>query len=159
MALGRNGLQKKNYLLKMIKRFRTKDKAEIIKLIQLNTPEYFDASEEKDLSNYLDNEIEDYFVFEENAQIIGCGGINYDENNAVISWDIIHPEHQGKGIGKQLLQHRINFIKSNTNHKMIIVRTSQLTDKFYEKLAFKLEFIKKDYWAKGYDLYQMKLEL
>ena len=145
----------------MIREYSSEDKEHLLSLIRLNTPEYFDSSEEADLIFYLDNEVEDYFVVEENETIVGCGGINYseEENAAVISWDIIHPDHQGKGIGRKLLEFRINHVKEYSNYKTIVVRTSQLTDKFYEKLGFKLEFVKKDYWAKGYDLYQMKLEL
>ena len=161
----------------MIRKYSTKDIENLLNLIRLNTPKYFNPKEEADFIYYLDNEIEDYFVVEENSVIVGCGGINYDENNAVISWDIIHPEyskkentaviswdiihpgHHGKGIGKKLLEYRVNFVKENSDYKTIVVRTSHLTDKFYEKLGFKLEFIKKDYWAEGYDLYQMKLEL
>ena len=118
----------------MIRTYQLNDKENILNLIRLNTPEYFAPSEESDLIFYLDNETEDYFVVEENNIIVGCGGINYskEENAAVISWDIIHPEHQGKGIGKQLLQYRIDFVKQSSKYKTILVRTSQLTDKFYE---------------------------
>ena len=145
----------------MIRAYSPEEKEHLLNLIRLNTPKYFDPSEEVGLVSYLDNETEDYFVVEENDIIIGCGGINYseEENAVVISWDIIHPEHQGKGIGRKLLEYRINLVKENSEYKTIVVRTSQLTDKFYEKLGFKLEFIEKDYWAEGYDLYQMKLHL
>ena len=145
----------------MIRFYQISDKNQLIELIRLNTPQYFSPKEEADLVFYLDNETEDYFVVEENKTIVGCGGINYseEENAAVISWDIIHPDHQGKGIGRELLEYRINHIKKNNDYKTIVVRTSQLTDKFYNKLGFELEFIKKDYWAKDFDLYQMKLEL
>ena len=145
----------------MIRRYKTEDKNELIELIRLNTPQYFDPSEETDLSNYLDNELETYFVIEADHQIVGCGGINYEANATIgiISWDIIHPNYQGKGIGKKLLLHRIKVLKDNHQIKYIRVRTSQHTDKFYDKCGFKLEFITKDYWAKGFDLYQMNIDL
>jgi len=145
----------------MVRLYAPKDKTELISLIRLNTPQYFDASEEKGFISYLDKEIETYFVFEQDNKIIGCGGINYElaSNTAIISWDIIHPDFQGKGIRKKILSHRIAEIKNNKLINTIIVRTSQHTDKFYEKGGFKLDFISKDYWAKGFDLYQMKIEL
>lgn len=145
----------------MIRAYNPPDKNELINLIKLNTPQYFSKAEEKDLSNYLDDEIEDYFVYEEDGAIIGCGGINYEDGDktAVISWDIIHPDYQGKGIGKQLLLHRINKIKRNKLVIQIKVRTAQLTYKFYEKSDFILQRIEKDFWAPGFDLYYMTIDL
>jgi len=145
----------------MIKPYVAKNKLDLVNLLRLNTPTYFAESEEIDLINYLDNQLEDYYVVEQESKIIGCGGINYepDKNAAVISWDIIHPGYQGKGIGKELLDFRINKIKEKKKYDQIIVRTSQFTFKFYEKSRFELNKIDKNYWAKGIDLYYMTLEL
>ncbi|MBW7469364.1 N-acetylglutamate synthase-like GNAT family acetyltransferase [Pontibacter aydingkolensis] len=145
----------------MIRLYTEKDKVEVIELLRLNTPLYFAPEEESDLIHYLNHEIEDYFVVEENGRIVGSGGINYfpDAGLTRISWDIIHPEFQGKGIGKKLLLHRIAKIKSNPSINLIQVRTTQLVYKFYGKAGFRLETTEKDFWAKGLDLYQMKLAL
>jgi N-acetylglutamate synthase-like GNAT family acetyltransferase len=145
----------------MIRKYTTKDKKKVIDLLKLNTPEFFDPSEENDFNAYLDCEIEDYFVFEDNATIVGCGGINYfpDEKLARISWDMIHPNYQGKGVGKALTQYRIDHIKAFSTIECIEVRTSQFASDFYGKMGFVLESIEKDYWAKDYDLYLMKLRI
>ncbi|HLV14898.1 MAG TPA: GNAT family N-acetyltransferase [Xanthomarina sp.] len=144
----------------MIRKYSKKDHSILIELLRRNTPEYFDHSEENDFKNYLNNEVEDYFVFEENQQILGCGGINYfpKEKLARISWDIIDPNFQGKGIGKKLAEYRLNYLKRNFEIATVVVRTSQLAYRFYEKLGFELEFVIKDYWAENFDLYQMKLK-
>jgi len=144
----------------MIRKYSHQDKTEVIELLRLNTPEYFDSSEEKDLVNYLNKEIEDYYVVVENSKIVGAGGINYflSEKTARISWDMIKPNSQGKGIGMQLIKHRIDRIKQNNSIENIIVRTSQHAYRFYEKTGFKLEKIEKDYWAKNFDLYIMSMK-
>jgi N-acetylglutamate synthase-like GNAT family acetyltransferase len=49
----------------------------VIELLRSNTPTFFAPAEEKDLIAYLDKEIEDYFVVEENSKIIAAAGINY----------------------------------------------------------------------------------
>ena len=147
-----------------IRFYQKQDKEELIKLIQLNIPTYFEQSEEEDFAEYLEKYKEDYFVIKGKItnQIVGCGGINYffDEPTplARISWDIIHPDFQGQGIGKKLLLHRINYIQ-NKEIKIIVVRTSQFAYKFYQKVGFELEKTEKDFWAKGFDLYQMKMDL
>ena len=146
----------------MIRRYNDGDIMQLVELLRLNTPKFFDPNEEKDFVNYLEKHSENYFVIEDNSAIIGGGGFNYGFENgktARISWDIMHPDMQRKGIGRKLTDFRIEQIKKNTSINKIVVRTTQLTYQFYEKIGFHLEGIKKDYWAKGFDLYQMKIEL
>lgn len=66
-----------------------------------NTPKYFAPSEERDYLHYLENEIDDYFVFATNSDIIGAGGCNYDYNKkrAYLAWGIVHPNWQKQGVG------------------------------------------------------------
>jgi len=146
----------------MIRQYKKADQAKLVELLKFNTPKYFDYSEEKDFLEYLELHSQNYFVVENGKEIIGGGGLNYGFDNgktARISWDIIHPEMQGKGFGTKLTLYRINQIRKNPGVKKIVVRTSQLVHEFYEKIGFELEKKEKDFWAKGFDLYQMKLEL
>ena len=87
------------------------------------------------------------------VEIIGCGGINIADNGTrgKISWDIIHPDWQGHSLGSLLLKYRINVLKSMGIDR-ITVRTSQVAYQFYQKQGFILKSIKKDYWAKGFDI-------
>ena len=134
------------------------DKNEIINLIRFNTPEFFAADEEKDLIQYLETERDLYYVLLYNGKIVGCGGINFTENKTIgkISWDIFHPNYQGKSLGTKLLKHRINILSSIDSIQKITVRTSQVAYKFYEKQGFALFETIKDYWAEGFDLYNME---
>lgn len=143
----------------MIRPYQTNDKEQVLEILRLNTPKYFAFEEEQELEKYLEVLLEDYFVFEENGEVVGSGGINYfyDQQNARISWDLIHPDFQEKGIGTQLLRFRIKHIRKKQSIKQIVVRTSQLVFKFYEKAGFQLERIEKDFWAKGIDMYYMTL--
>lgn len=145
----------------MIKAYQNLDQKKLLQLLRLNTPQYFDPAEEKDFIEYLEKDSDHYFVFENNNELIGCGGINYfhEESLARIAWDMVHPNHHGKGVGKQLVQFRINEIKKKTGIDKIVVRTSQFTFQFYQKMGFELEKIEKDFWAKGFDLYQMNIFL
>ncbi|WP_276498737.1 GNAT family N-acetyltransferase [Pontibacter litorisediminis] len=145
----------------MIRPYTPTDKEQLLALLRLNTPTYFAEAEENDFAEYLDKYREDYFVVEEKGEIIGAGGINYfpKEGLARISWDMIHPAHQGKGIGKQLLQHRLRVIMGKSGIHLVIVRTTQLVYAFYQKQGFVLEKTEKDFWATGFDLYQLRLPL
>lgn len=145
----------------MIRAYKDEDKTALIEMLRLNTPQYFDPTEEAEYVSYLQHELEYYYVFEEEGVVVGCGGINYieEENLFRISWDMVHPDFQGKGIGRQLLTWRLNEIKKLDLSNKVIVRTSQIVYRYYEKAGFNLAEIKKDYWAPGFDLYLMKLEI
>ena len=67
-----------------------------------------------------------------------------------------HPDYQGKSLGTKLLKHRIDKLNSIDGIQKITVRTSQVAYKFYEKQGFELFEIKKDYWAEGFDMYNME---
>lgn len=143
-----------------IRAYEASDKNEVLHLIRLNTPEFFAFEEEEDLNNYLETERELYYVLLFDQKIVGCGGINFADNRTIgkISWDIFHPDYQGKSLGSKLLKHRIDILHSIKSIQKITVRTSQVAYRFYEKQGFKLQDIKKDYWAEGFDLYQMEYE-
>jgi len=134
----------------------------LMNIIRANTPPYFDESEIPQFEKYLREELEDYFTVFHNEKIVGCGGLNYEENNTVacISWGMIHPEYHGQGFGTKLTQHRIQHVKNtNPNIKKIIVRTSQHTHKFYNKHGFELLKTEDNYWAEGLHLYHMEQTL
>ena len=141
-----------------IRDYHKNDQSEVLKLLQLNTPKYFATEEEADLIDYLETKIERYFVILVNGKIAGSGGINFvnQKTEGRISWDMIHPNQQGKSLGKELLQYRIHLLNAMENIQKIRVRTSQLAFQFYEKQGFELKNIEKNYWAKGFDLYDME---
>lgn len=145
----------------MIRPYFIEDKKALLHILELLTPQYFDVAEKADFIKYLKTEKEDYFVIELNNQVVGSGGVNYfhSEREARISWDLIHPDFQGKGLGKQLLAHRIYHIKNQNRFDKIIVRTSQMAFQFYLKMGFETITIEKDFWAQGFDLYFMELNI
>ena len=145
----------------MIREYKSIDKNAVLELIRLNIPKYFASNEEDDFSRYLDSEIELYYVLFFDKKLVGCGGINFSDNRMTgkISWDILHPEYQGQSLGTYLLEYRIKKLKSIDRVQRITVRTSQLAYKFYEKRGFELLEVKKDYWARGFDMYRMEYKI
>ncbi|OJX53509.1 GNAT family N-acetyltransferase [Flavobacterium sp. 38-13] len=145
----------------IIREYAGSDKNRILELLRLNTPEFFSPNEEKDLSYYLDNEADNYFVLVMEGKIVGCGGFNLTEDGktAKISWDIFDPGYQGKGLGSALTRFRIEKIKENKQVKTLSVRTSQLVYPFYEKFGLRLREVVKDFWDEGFDLYQLDCDI
>ncbi|GAB2774858.1 hypothetical protein GCM10027275_17370 [Rhabdobacter roseus] len=140
-----------------IRVYQEADLENILALLRLNTPRYFAPHEEADLVNYLNHEMEYYYLVEQDQQVRGCGGINLAEDGrtAKLSWDIIHPQYQGRGLGRALMQFRIQRIRELEGIKTISVRTSQLVYPFYEKFGLETREIVKNYWGEGLDLYRL----
>ncbi|HLF63951.1 MAG TPA: GNAT family N-acetyltransferase [Saprospiraceae bacterium] len=145
----------------IIRKYQDSDKERVLELLRLNTPEYFSPTEEKDLISYLDNHSDNYYVVELDNSIFCCGGLNSSDDPEIvkISWDIVHPQSQRKGIGSVLLKFRIQKIKEMEGVRTISVRTSQLAYPFYARFGFETTEIVKDFWAEGFDLYRMECDL
>jgi N-acetylglutamate synthase-like GNAT family acetyltransferase len=141
-----------------IRAYLETDKPDLINLIRLNIPTYFAKAEENDFIEYLDSKIELYYVLLINENIVGSGGVNFnnDKSEGKISWDIVHPEFQGKSLGSKLLKHRMDVLKSIPSIRKITVRTSQYTHLFYAKHGFKLLEVHQNFWADGFDMYLME---
>ena len=131
------------------------------KIFLLNVPKYFDKKELDDFKKYFNSKnLESYFIIESQGKVLGGGGYAYENiKTARICWLFIHPNYHGLGLGKKLVNHCIKILKNDRKLSVIEVETSNLTYKFYEKLNFKIEYIKKDYWPNNDDLYFMKIDL
>ncbi|MBC8984749.1 GNAT family N-acetyltransferase [Pedobacter sp. N36a] len=144
-----------------IRAHHPEDRPHLLNLLRLNTPEYFSPEEEADLIDYLNHFADNYYVLEIDGEILGCGGFNLSEDGETgkISWDIFHPDSQGKGLGTALTKFRIRKIKEIDSVKILSVRTSQMAYKFYEKFGLELREVVKDYWDVGFDLYRLDRDI
>jgi N-acetylglutamate synthase-like GNAT family acetyltransferase len=74
------------------------------------------------------------FAFD-NDKLIGAGRALADGADCSYICDIaLHPDYQGHGLGKQIVQHLINQSKG---HKKIILYANPGKEGFYAKLGFK----------------------
>ena len=133
----------------------------LIKIFTLNIPKYFDKTELDDFKKYFNsNNIETYFIIESEGKILGAAGYAYENNQtANICWVFIDPDYHGNGLGTKLVNHCIDILKRDHQLNVIQLETSNLTYKFYEKLNFKIQYIKKEYWPNNDDLYFMNMYL
>lgn len=145
----------------VVREFIQSDTTRVLELLNLNIPASFAETEVKDFEHYLQFEREHYFVLCIDQIVVACGGINFKgtSNQAWLSWDIVHPSFQGKGIGKLLVSHRLNYLRDQFEIKTVWVRTSQLANRFYEKAGFKESKRIEDFWSTGFDLVEMQLQI
>lgn len=133
------------------------DRERLLEILRENIPQYFAVNEEQDFIDYLNHHLEQYYVLEVEETILACGGINLGKDGitAVISWDVVARQSQGKGYGRALTVFRIEKMKEMEGISRVSVRTSQLVYQFYEKFGLQLREVVKDYWSEGFDLYRL----
>ena len=136
-------------------------KDDCVKIFESNMPKFFATEERQLFIDFLDNDIEgNYYVVKKDGEIVACGGIFLDkrDNEAGLSWGMVHAGHHKKGIGKIFTEYRIVRLKEVYPDHTWKVDTSQHTAGFYLKRGFKTIEVIPDGFAKGLDKYVMKLE-
>ena len=133
----------------------------LIEIFTLNIPKYFHEKELIDFKKYfISKNIENYFVIISKGKILGAAGYAYEnKETANICWVFVDPSYHNKGLGTKLVNHCMDILKTNEKLNTIQLECSNITYNFYEKLGFKVKYIKKDYWPNNDDLYFMKLHL
>lgn len=142
----------------MIRPFTPADENALIGIFQLNVPQYFDPKEIEDFREYLSRRSDTYLTIEHNGRI--AGGAGYDINTAhhsgSITWIFFHPDAAGHGLGKEVVAYCMKIFNADPGIEKLVVTTSQLAWKFFEKCGYQLIRTEKDYWGKGLDLYLME---
>lgn len=122
-------------------------------------PKYFLDHELPQFIKFLDAPGQ-YFVQELNGELIGCGGYYLNKDNTVsLCWGMVHHHHHGTGMGKALLEFRLQKIALEYPNKIIVNVTSQYTTGFFERYGFKTVSIKKDGFGPGLDECKMVKEI
>lgn len=144
-----------------IRKYNGNDAENVVSIFRSNIPKYFSREEEPELRNFLaDIRSVEYFVVENNSEIIGAGGIALNEEETVsLCWGMVRNDFIGKGLGKRLTEFRINLSREKFGKLPIVISTSQHTQGFYEKFGFKLIECIPNGFAPGIDNCKMRLEL
>ena len=93
----------------VIREYLTTDKEVVMNLIKLNTPNFFAKEEVNDLSNYLDKEIELYYVLLVDGKVVGCGGINFAEKRTIEYFGYL------RGVNKKELDSNVEQVLRDVN--------------------------------------------
>lgn len=143
----------------MIRPFKKEDIATLVEIFKLNTPQYFDAHEVNDFLEYLESHSDTYLTIEQEDKIVGGTGyyVKEDDKSGRITWIFFHPDAAGTGLGRKAVEYCLIILKQNPKVEKLIVTTSQLAYRFFEKFGYKLVKTEKDFWGPGLDLYEMEM--
>lgn len=145
----------------MIRPYETGDRKDLLEIFKLNTPKYFDENEIEDFKAYLEEKGDSYLTIEKDNQIVGGTGyyVNELDKSGQITWIFFHPDHTGRGLGRQVVDFCFNILAKDKRVEQFKVRTSQFAYRFFEKFGYATTRIENDYWGKGLDLYEMEMPI
>jgi len=130
------------------------------KIFALNVPKYFEKKELDDFKKYFIKNFNTYSILILNSEIIGGAGyVMENELTGRITWLFIHPDFHRKGFGKKIVAYCMNKLRDVKSIEKIEVNTSNLAFNFFKNLEFELEYVKKNHWAQGIDLYFMSRKI
>ena len=136
------------------------DRAACVALFAANTPHWFAPHEQEQYESFLDDAPGSYFLMiEDNGEIAGAGGIEIESTRSVawLTWGMVDSTRHGQGLGKTLLEYRLEQLRANLNVHRVCIDSSQHTAPFYEKYGFTTQRIIPDGYAKGLHRHEMEL--
>jgi ribosomal protein S18 acetylase RimI-like enzyme len=137
------------------------DRQSCLAVFDSNVPMFFTAPEKVEFERFLDSLPGPYFVVEGSGRVSGCGGyaIVGSEGRADLCWGMVLRSRQGIGLGRLLLEGRLQAATADPVVRVVTLNTSQHTTGFYERLGFRISKIIPDGYSPGLDRCEMRLEV
>lgn len=142
--------------------YRPEDRAACLAAFDSNVPVYFDASERADFEAFLDQHPGRYFVaVDADGQVQGCAGyaLNTRGDAADLCWAMVQREQHRAGLGRLLLDARLQAIRAEGSVHEVRLSTSQHAAGFYQRFGFVTRLIVPGGFAPGIDRCDMVLVL
>ncbi len=105
-----------------------------------------------------DNE---YYVIRENGMITSVVRCQFPHGTCHLDRMVVHPDHRGKGMGKDLTKFIIDLARERRASKVWLDTTPTLESavKLYESMGFKeVGFFKGHYWGQDIKFYELILK-
>jgi predicted GNAT family N-acyltransferase len=137
----------------------------IIDCFRSNIPKSFTRAEESDFLDFVESGKGTYFVGlaegtdhserrSPTDQVIACAGIAFRGDVGDLCWGLVHADWQGRGLGAQLLAHRLRVMLERPI-KTIRLETSQHTETFFARYGFRVAERVANGYAPGLDTVEM----
>jgi ribosomal-protein-alanine N-acetyltransferase len=153
-------------MISEIRTYTMTDKENIIGIFNSNCPKYFDKNDLQDLIDFLDNYADDYFkVLLINKEVIGCGGhyVKHTDKVFGIAWVMFRRFSIGHinflKIATQFFNHILTNIENEKLNFDIVINTTQLLEKTFNKFDFRTETIIEKGFGENLDHYIMRRKL
>ncbi len=152
-----------------IRPYQSTDFDACIALFKSNMPQFFLPEELPDYTRQLEKykdgmpykgeSTEAYFIVEEDGAMVACGGVYMEMHNnlAGMVWGMVDNGLHRKGIGRQFLLYRIDYIREHCPACKIRLDTTQHSRPFFEKYGFEVVKYTENGYGEGMHRYDMVL--
>lgn len=143
-----------------LRRYTLDDLESCLAIFDRNVPRYFDPSDREEFSAFLRSVPGVYLVGSvQDRGVVACGGWYVREADPVagLTWGMVDPSLQGKGLGRALLEERLRQIREDGRARVIRLRTTQRVQGFFERAGFMKKETLADGFGPGLDRVDMEL--
>jgi RimJ/RimL family protein N-acetyltransferase len=146
-----------------VERFRSGDVAGCLRVFETNVPGFLAVDERLFFQAFLANLPGPFWIARmrdgESGTIVGCGGVSLTDEGrtAWLRWGLVDASLHRQGIGKRLLNVRMDWIATQPAIERIRVATTAKVSGFFERAGFRLVKAAKDYYGAGLDRHDLVL--
>jgi GNAT superfamily N-acetyltransferase len=143
-----------------IRLYSAGDREACLEVLRSNTPEFFLPSDAEDFAAFLDRGPGPYVVLEEEGSVMACGGwFEEGDQTAGLSWGMVRRAAHGKGLGKRLLNYRLERIGRDLNARQIILQTIPEVSGFFTRAGFEVVSVEPGAYGGVFDRIRMRKSL
>ena len=143
--------------------FHVENTSRIVEVFRSRVGTFFDASEEMELLAYLDalahpekhSEYIEFWTVRLDERLVGFGGIEVLNAYGYLCWGTIDEAYSGRGLGRALLEHRLNAARA-VGARSVFSDTTPQAEGFYGKHGFETFHRAPRYWGGTIDLAAME---
>lgn len=128
-------------------------------LFDSNVPRFFTEGEKQDFEAFLLGNPHSYVVAERDGQLVACGGWYLRDGEARLCWGMVRQDLQGQGVGRLLVEARLQALRAAGEVRAVSITTSQLTEGFYARWGLEVTERETDGLAPGIDRVEMRVTL
>lgn len=142
----------------MLRRYTPEDEPACLAILASNTPTFFAAGDADEFRPFLRDDPGDYFVTVVDGEIRACGGCYVREDGVGgLTWGMVHAADHRRGLGSELLRHRLEMIRRVPSAWCVVLHTTQKTAPFFEHFGFETSHTIEDGYGPGLDRCSMRL--